>query len=58
VLAVGALPFDLEGWIAYPGDEPYQGTLQRRGQVVIAHPYGSFETKIIRPTLTPTSHGD
>jgi LasA protease len=58
VLAVGALPFDLEGWIAYPGDEPYQGTLQRRGQVVIAHPYGSFETKIIRPTLTPTANGN
>jgi len=30
------LPFNLEGWIAHNGSLPYQGTLTRMGQTVIA----------------------
>ncbi len=52
--AAGAIPFELDGWIAQAGDQPYQGTLIKEGQQVIARPYGSYVTKIARPTLTPT----
>ena len=34
--ADGPLAFNLEGWIAHNGDEPYQGTLTRLSQTVIA----------------------
>jgi LasA protease len=57
VLAYGALPFDLEGWVAHAGEKPYEGTLTRGDQTVIARPYGSYVTKIMRPILTPTSEG-
>jgi hypothetical protein len=29
MLAGGAVPFDLEGWVAAPGTRPYEGTLKR-----------------------------
>jgi len=35
--AEGPLAFNLEGWIAHNGDEPYQGTLTRFSQTVIAN---------------------
>lgn len=35
--AEGPLAFNLEGWIAHKGDEPYQGTLTRFSQTVIAN---------------------
>lgn len=54
ILADGAIPFDLEGWIAHAGTKPYEGTLTRHGIKVVAHPYGSYETKIFRPLPTPT----
>ena len=54
VLAAGGLPFILEGWVAGAGSKPFEGSLTRDGQTVIARPYGSYVTKIIRPTLTPT----
>ncbi|MFN7035381.1 MAG: LysM peptidoglycan-binding domain-containing M23 family metallopeptidase [Bellilinea sp.] len=34
--AYGALPFNLEGWVAASGDQPYQGTLSRAGRTVRA----------------------
>ncbi len=34
--AESAIPFNLEGWIAYNGDAPYLGTLKRLGHVVTA----------------------
>lgn len=58
MLAANAIPFNLEGWIAVAGEKPYDGALKRGDKLVIAHPYGSFETKIIRPTLTPTPSGE
>ena len=36
ILAQGTLAFNLEGWVAYDGEEDYQGTLVRSGQVVTA----------------------
>jgi murein DD-endopeptidase MepM/ murein hydrolase activator NlpD len=48
VLADGALPFDLDGWIAHAGAKPYEGTLTRGDKVVTACPCGSYETNILR----------
>jgi hypothetical protein len=60
--AGGPLPFVLSGWTAQAGEKPYEGTLVKDDQVVIAHPYANFETNIRlpevdgsdRPSLTPT----
>jgi LasA protease len=46
VAAGGPLPFQLSGWVAHAGPNPYEGTLTMGEQTVIAHPYGSFETHI------------
>jgi hypothetical protein len=34
--ADGPIPFNMEGWIPHNGDAPYQGTLTRYSQTVIA----------------------
>ena len=34
--ADGAIPFNLEGWIAHAGNAPYEGSLSRGNQTVIA----------------------
>jgi len=39
--AEGVLAFNMEGWVAYNGRLPYQGTLQRFSQVVTANQYAS-----------------
>lgn len=52
--AAGPIPFNLDGWIAQAGEKPYEGVLIKDGQQVIARPYGSYVTKIARPTFTPT----
>ena len=46
VAADGPLPFVMSGWRAHAGDEPYQGTLTKDDQTVIAHPWGSYDTLI------------
>jgi LasA protease len=48
ILADGPIPFDLSGWIAHSGSEPYEGTLTNGDQTVTACPCGSFETRIKR----------
>jgi len=53
--AAGEIPFELDGWIAQAGEKPYEGSLVKDGQEVIARPYGSYVTKIARPTFTPPS---
>lgn len=53
VLADGYLPFNLSGWEAHNGEKPYQGTLTKGGETVVAHWFGSFETRIGLPTQTP-----
>ncbi len=54
IAAGGPLPFVLSGWTAQDGNKPYEGTLNKDGQTVVAHPYGSFETLISRPGNSPT----
>ncbi len=51
--ADGPLPFNMDGWIAHAGDRPYEGTLTRDGETVIANVYGSYETNILRVRREP-----
>jgi LasA protease len=46
--ADGPLPMVLSGWVAHASDKPYEGTLEKDGQVVSAHPDGSSGSTIIR----------
>jgi LasA protease len=46
--ADGPLPFVLSGWVAHVGELPYEGTLEKNGQVVSAHPDGSSGSTITR----------
>lgn len=48
VLAEGPIPFNLSGWVASNGSEPYKGTLTRGETVIEACACGSFETRIVR----------
>ncbi len=48
ILADGPLPFVLSGWRARAGAVPYQGTLERNGQVIIADVYGQSWSLIVR----------
>jgi LasA protease len=54
ILAGSAIPFIMDGWVVHPGLASYQGTMTKDEQNVVAHPYGSFETLISRPTPIPT----
>jgi LasA protease len=49
MLADGPVPFNLSGWEAQSGSEPYKGTLSKNDQIVRANMYSSFETTITRP---------
>lgn len=46
ILAEGPLAFNLEGWVAHNGEEPYQGTLTRFSQTVIANENANFASNI------------
>jgi LasA protease len=46
--ADGPLPLVLSGWTAHAGELSYQGTLEKDGQVVTAHPGGTSGSTIIR----------
>lgn len=46
--ADGPLPMVLSGWIAHQGELSYEGTLEKDGQIVTAHPDGSAGSTIIR----------
>ena len=46
--ADGPIPFDLSGWIAHAGEQPYDGTLTKDGVTVYSSVYGSFESRIRR----------
>jgi LasA protease len=48
IAADGIIPFVLDGWIAHNGEAPYLGTLTRGEQVVTAHQYGSYISRISR----------
>jgi hypothetical protein len=51
--ADGPLPFNLDGWIAHAGSKPYEGTLTRDGEIVIASPLSTYETRITREVSIP-----
>jgi LasA protease len=44
--ADSAVPFNLEGWIAYDGAEPYLGTLKRFGKVITAVVQGTGNSNL------------
>jgi len=46
--ADGPLAFNLGGWVAHTGEKPYLGTLTRGDDIVTAHQYGSFVSRISR----------
>lgn len=46
--ADGAVPFNLGGWVAHAGEEPYLGTLTRQEEVIVAHQFGSAVSHIQR----------
>jgi LasA protease len=48
ILAGGALPFTMDGWVVGQGPLPYKGTMARNGVFINASTGGSFETRIIR----------
>jgi murein DD-endopeptidase MepM/ murein hydrolase activator NlpD len=46
--ADGPIPFNLDGWIAHAGEQPYLGSLTRGDQTVTASQVGSFESVLRR----------
>ncbi len=48
VLADGAIPFNLGGWVAHQGKKPYQGTLTRGEKTIKASVVGDFTSIIFR----------
>lgn len=48
IMADGPMPFNLSGWIAHAGNNPYEGTLTRDDQTVTACTCGSSETNVER----------
>jgi len=46
--AGGAIPFELDGWVAQDGEAPYLGTLHRGDSVVAAHEFGTRTSLITR----------
>jgi murein DD-endopeptidase MepM/ murein hydrolase activator NlpD len=60
IAADGPLPFAMSGWIAYEGYRPFEGTLTRGVQTVVANPLSPAEAFISRevednPTLLKIS---
>ena len=41
-------PYILSGWLAAPGEKPFQSTLVKADRVVVADPQGSGKAMIIR----------
>jgi len=48
ILADGVLAFNFEGWVAHKGDAPYEGTLTRYMQTVVANTNASYKTFVTR----------
>lgn len=46
--ADGPVPFVLSGWVAHARELPYDGTLEKNGQIVNARPDGSSGSTIVR----------
>lgn len=48
MLAEGPLAFNLDGWVAYNGAKPYQGSLKRFSRTVIACECSNRESQVMR----------
>jgi LasA protease len=46
ILAGGPIPFTMEGWVAHNGDVPYQGSLTRYSQTIIASTISELKSLI------------
>ena len=55
VPAAGAIPFNLDGWIAEEGPLEYQGSMVRFTETVIASTEAEEKSLIRVPTLIPNS---
>ena len=53
ILADGALPFNLNGWVAHSGSKIYEGTLTKDDQVAVARPNGSHDSLILHTVENP-----
>lgn len=53
ISADGPLPFNLSGWVASAGEQPYEGSLSRENQTIVANPYGTSDTQISRSQNDP-----
>jgi len=49
IAADGSLPLILSGWRVHAGRAPYEGTLTKDQQTVVAHPWGSYDTLVWIP---------
>lgn len=46
--AGGPLPFELSGWVVKAGAAPYEGSMTKDDMTIFAHPWGSFDTVVMR----------
>ena len=53
ISASGPVPFNLGGWIAHEGNEPYQGTMVRGDETITASPNSAYYSNIIRTDEDP-----
>jgi murein DD-endopeptidase MepM/ murein hydrolase activator NlpD len=53
IVADGPLPFVLSGWQVHAGEKPYQGTLTRGDQTIIASTVSPYTSRIIRRSDDP-----
>ena len=58
IIADGAMPFNLDGWVAHRGDESYVGTLTRGDDVIQSSLVGDFTSIIFRDALKENEQGN
>lgn len=56
--ADGAIPFNLDGWIAHAGTAPYKGSLTRDDEVVKANQFADHVSHITRNNKNNTNQND
>jgi LasA protease len=56
--AGGPVPFNLGGWVAKNGEEPYQGYLVKKGQTIAANRFSTHESQIIWSLPDPAAHNE
>lgn len=56
--AGGPVPFELSGWVAHNGDEPYQGYLTKGSQMITANRFSTHESQIIWSPPEPSANNE